>query len=355
MKRKIYEEIERRQIDQEEDWNQFEKELEQTIEIYEMYELFGLDLKEAVKVLKKKDMLEVLDLYLKEFSISNLPEFTDRETLLVVLQMDLETGWGFNPIRPYQRQIQDLKEISKKRPIIPFLAVDPRRDDLYDRFLEAFTDRHAPFFGVKCYPALGYFPSDIRLEPIFKICEEKKIPILAHCGGEIVSTFQKQIRIKLEDGFSDFEIPGKSRKERARFLNEPDRWEPVLKKFKNLVLNFGHFGGDDSWENYSKNRTDRRIEKIIEMMGSENGKVYADFSFNIIEEELFGKLRNLLDSNDLVAARTLFGTDYWVVLPSGELLAMQEKFLKKMGPHRENLLKLNIMNYLLNTNQDSKN
>lgn len=352
----IYDEIAVGIDDSEADWQQLEQEIEKTVEIYETYEIFGLDVKEALRVLKKKNMAEVLDFYHDVYAITNLPEFKNSKMVTGILQMDMETGWGFKPRRNFKQQIEDIKKISKERAVIPFLAVDPRRVDangidenLYELFLDVFSDPDTPFFGVKCYPALGFKPTDIRLDPIFKICAEKNIPVLTHCGGESVSTFEKKINVKDDNGYSDYLIQGNDRIHRARYLNEPEHWEPVLEKYNNLKLNLGHFGGDDNWLTFSKFGRNTRIERIYEMMRNPKWKVYGDFSFNLVEEELFDKFKQELDNQPEIAKRTLYGTDYWVVLPAGELLRQQEKFLNKLANHKKAMLRDNALNYLLNT------
>lgn len=350
----IYEKIADELEDSDADWDQLEKELDKTVEIYEKYEIFGFDVKEALKVLKKKTMAEVLEFYHEEYAITNLPEFKNSKMVTGILQMDLETGWGFSPRRKFKEQIDDIKKISKDRAIIPFLALDPRRVDakgkdenLYELFLNVFTDPETPFFGVKCYPALGYKPSDVRLDPIFQICAEKNIPVLTHCGGETVSTFKKKVRVKDENGYHKFKIPGKKRDDRARYLNEPEHWEPVLEKYNNLKLNFGHFGGDDNWLNFGKFEKNTRIERIFKMMKNPNWKVYGDFSFNLVEDNLFKKFKEELDKQPDIASRALYGTDYWVVLPAGDLLKEQDKFLKQLDNHKDAMLRDNVLKYLL--------
>ena len=74
------------------------------------------------------------------------------------------------------------------------------------------------------------------------------------------------------------------------------------------------------------------------MMRNPNWKVYADFSFNVVEEELYNAFQNQLDNNADVKSRTLYGTDYWVVLPKGDLLAKQSRFLTQMVNHQASLL-----------------
>lgn len=351
---KIYEAIREGIPDSEEDWKDLEDSLENILELTRDAEIMGFDLKEAKNILRKKSMLEVLDLYLDRFSLLSVPGFEHRPLVTVVLMMDLETGWGIRPKTRLSQQITEIRQIMPVRRILPFLPLDPRRaghsspdENLYDLFLRAFTDTEYPFFGVKCYQALGYLPSDARLDPIFEICAEKNIPVMTHCGGEIVSTFEKEIEVQDEEGFRKFRVPGENRTERARYLNNPELWAPVLNKHKGLKLAFGHFGGDTSWENLSKTGHDGRISKLFDMMHHSGWKVFTDFSFNVVEAELFDAFRRELENHPGIADRIMFGTDYWVVVPAGDLAGMQIEFLEKMKPHQSSLLHTAPLNFLM--------
>jgi hypothetical protein len=350
----IYKVIESKKFDNKDDWQQLENELENISEITESIEIFGFDLKEAFTVLKKNSMLEVLDYYINKFSLIQLPEFAHRSLVTGVLMMDLETGWGIKPQKKLFQQINEIKQVMLSKTIIPFLPLDPRRanftnsnENLYDLFLKAFVDHEPSFFGVKCYPALGYLPNDFRLDPIFQICAEKNIPVFTHCGGEIVSTFSKEIEFQDSTGTIEFKIPGNSRIERARYLNNPELWIPVLDKYNNLKLSFGHFGGDSNWENYNLTGKNERISKIIEMMKNPNYIVFADFSFNVVEKELYDAFEKELNNDPEIAEKVMFGTDYWVVLPAGDLLGMQQVFLTQLKNHRNTLLQTAPLRYLL--------
>ena len=125
-------------------------------------------------------------------------------------------------------------------------------------------------------------------------------------------------------------------------------WIPVLEKYNNLKLNFGHFGGDDFWLDRSKIGFNSRITKIFELMRNPNYRIFGDFSFNLVEPELFETFKSDLDNNPEIAKRTLYGTDYWVVLPAGALLAQQKAFLKCMGKHQNSMLRENAIDYLFN-------
>jgi len=349
----IYNEIKVKKLSDEGDWQKLENEIEIYSDLIESEELFGYNLKEAFNVLKKHNMLEVFDYYRDNFSIIKIPEFKKKPFVTGILLMDLEMGWGIKPEMKLFQQIAEIKGILLQRPIVPFLPLDPRRADLsdpkenlYELFLNAFTDPKTPFFGVKCYPALGYLPKDDRLDPIFSICAEKNIPVLSHCGGEIVSTYNKSIQVRDATGDIEFQIPGKSRTERAKYLTNPEMWIPVLENHNNLKLSFGHFGGDSNWEDHGITGNNVRINKIIEMMKNPSWKVYADFSYNVVEKNLFDAFEKELNKNPDLTNKIMFGTDYWVVLPGGNLLDMQKEFLTQMKDHQTTLLHSAPLNYL---------
>ena len=351
--KEIYDDIEQKKLNSEQEWKQLESEIEAVSEIMEASELFGFEIKEALKILKKKSMLEVLDWYIDTLSVVQLPDHVGKPFVSAILMMDLEMGWDIRPKTKFFKQIQELKAITERRPILPFLAVDPRRADikdpkenLYELFFTAFVDTKAPFFGVKCYPALGYLPSDTRLDPIFQICEEKNIPVLSHCGSGLISTYKKTIDIRNDQGNVKFKIPGNSQVERADFLNEPGHWDAVINKYKTLKINIAHFGGNGSWNKWEETGTNERVAKIIDMMEQPNRRVFTDFSFNVVKKEIFNAFQKVMDKHPKVAEKTMFGTDYWVVLPAGNLLDMQKEFLEQMKDHQATLLRSAAMQYL---------
>ena len=116
-----------------------------------------------------------------------------------------------------------------------------------------------------------------------------------------------------------------------------------------MKLNFGHFGGDVNWLNFGKFGQNTRIERIFQMMKNPKWQVYGDFSFNLVEEELFDKFKEELDKQPDIAKRTLYGSDYWVVLPAGDLLKEQAKFLELLDNHKDAILRDNMLNYLFDS------
>ena len=223
---------------------------------------------------------------------------------------------------------------------------------MYQLFNTAFCEG-IPFFGVKIYPAMGYHPSDYRLWPIYEICEQYNIPILSHNGGEAVSTNQRDIEVFA--GKDKIKISGKSRADIAYKLNDPKNWEIALKMFPKLRLDLAHFGSNQTWESsgtlpVSKDPQQRK-ETIINFMG-EYANVYSDFAFSLADLNISKNLKNRLVSEQIVRDKTLFGSDFWVISPQGNLHLMQEDFIHILDENaqeldlRTKLCKINPMKFL---------
>ncbi|WP_442844986.1 amidohydrolase family protein [Leeuwenhoekiella sp. H156] len=305
--------------------------------IYKNNETKGvIDVIKATKFLKMKRMKNVYAHYIDNFSLAISFDLPKENVLTTALMMDLEIGWDTKIRKTFSSQIEELKLLSSDFPILPFLYCDPRRaelkggDNLYSLFNKAF-DGENTFFGIKIYPALGYDPSDYRLWPIYKVCEEFNIPVLSHCGGESVSTALRKIEVY--QGKDKVYITGNKRKEVAYKLNDPKRWENVLEKFPKLKLNLAHFGGYETWKSSHPaplmEDPQQRKETIFGFMRKYEN-VYADFSYNLVETNLNKSLKSFLFLNDDIADKTLFGTDYWMVNKEGNLLVEQTQFLQSL-------------------------
>jgi predicted TIM-barrel fold metal-dependent hydrolase len=308
---------------------------------------------DIIRLLASNKMSSVFETFERKYAIHNVLKAMgdgNPELITVALGMDLNSGWQNSISKTYSKQNDELGKLAHSHPALPFLPVDPRRselkgeENLYTAFLKAFDKTNPSFFGVKCYPSLGYHPFDQRLQPIFEICEAKKIPVLTHCGGTIVSTFKNPIIVN-NDGV-DETVPGNKRIERAKYLNEPQRWSGVLNRFKGLKLCFGHFGSSEAWLgnlDYA-----HRVTDIIKLM--RDFEVYADFSFNLESNDatkIFAeRILATGDEANLLQKRTMFGTDFWVILPMTDLQQAQRKFIQTLSPIKQKLLKDNVKAYL---------
>jgi len=273
--------------------------------------------KEIFLLDSQKDILSFLYQFLYE----------KNKTIITPLMMDLGKAWDKEATKTVFEQLSEVKDLISEYPILPFFAVDPRRaedtsNNLYQNFLKAFSVNKS-FFGVKVYPSAGYLPSDPALMPIYKICEQKNIPITTHCGSALIGSLHKPNNIegleiikgeivKYEPSVNFGYI------KRAQFFNNPKLWEVVLRSYPKLKLNFGHFGGSKNWRNHINGKNAERIDIITNLMYKYKN-VYADISIiNDIKD--FNKILNddFYFNSDLLS-RTLFGTDFHLSLASSNI------------------------------------
>jgi predicted TIM-barrel fold metal-dependent hydrolase len=314
-----------------------------------------IDIVNARKLLKMQAMSDVYWYYLNSFSLAkSFEEIPDDSVLTTVLMMDLEMGWETSLKKKFHQQISEIKDLALNFPVLPFLACDPRRAilpeanrNLYELFNQAFCEGN-PFFGVKIYPAMGYHPSDYRLWPIYEICERYNIPIVCHNGGEAVSTNLRDFEVFA--GEEKMRIQGNSRKEVAYQLNNPKNWEIALKLFPKLRLDIAHFGSTATWQSsvpvdLAKDPQQRK-ETIFELMKN-YPNVYSDFAFSIADIVACKNLKNKLVIDELIRSRTLFGSDFWVIAPEGNLHTLQDDFVNLLD---EDFMALDLKNILCKVN-----
>ena len=123
------------------------------------------------------------------------------KTKFIVLPMDMDYMDAGEPKvgRRYPEQLEELAIVHKKNPesVLPFVFADPRRiaEDpnqfryeigergevlLKDCFIKTYIEDKG-FSGFKIYPALGYYPFDEKLLPLWLYAADRQIPIMTHC------------------------------------------------------------------------------------------------------------------------------------------------------------------------------
>lgn len=358
---------------------------------------------------------------------------------VVVLPMDMEYMRAWKPAQSYIDQINDLFDVIDKQQsnveyMIPFVFVDPRRirdktrkikkrdgsDEehpffdwdivqkeidgrtynevvLNDCFLRDCLEGKDPngelnghFKGIKIYPALGYYPFDEDLLPLWAYCVQHDLPITTHCiegtifyrgrmekkwmhhpifkftngnklPTKVKSNQELQINfthplnylVLLEEHYLAEKVGGCSDKVRTLFGYNKET-KKISQNLEDLKINLAHYGGKEEWMKYqTADRTDLSAElmenpsrgaelfrkqnpepnenlelyskpawiwdenfewfTIISSLMLQYPNVYADISYVLHNEEVKPLLYQVLTTNKHLAAKILFGTDFFVV------------------------------------------
>ncbi|MCC5829086.1 MAG: amidohydrolase family protein [Phycisphaeraceae bacterium] len=238
-----------------------------------------------------------------------------RRTRFVVLPMDMEFMGAGRPDDPLEAQLEELAELRDKYPekVIPFVAVDPRRDRLIELVRTWIGQRG--FKGIKIYPNLGYRPDDSRLDEVWAYAQEHAIPVMSHCsrGG---------IRMR-----------GLKRALVGEF-NGPLLHVPVLEKYPRLNLCLAHFGGEGDWEDFLRRDNDPDASPPLEdqdwltqilhlIRQGKYPNLYTDISYTIFNFENYAPVLKVLLADGHVRDHVLFGSDYYMI----EQERFEERFL----------------------------
>ncbi|MHC4139072.1 MAG: amidohydrolase family protein [Planctomycetota bacterium] len=286
-----------------------------------------------------RDLLDRFSHFLKishrgsqEKIVETVMGYYPKETRFIVLPMDMEYMEAGTVKASLEIQHDELAQLASKSHgrIIPFVAVDPNRPDILKTVKGLVENRG--YQGIKIYPALGYYPTDERLYPVYEYAEKKGIPVMSHClrNGSVYS------RKKITDDMLTHPITGKpleklKPKEFANYYTDPDNYAKVLSDFPGLRLCLAHFGGSKEWEHYlykpwDEHRSEEKswLAKIMDMIKSEKyPNLYTDISYTVLEDEHYFHALKVFMSDGKIRNRILFGSDFYMV----ELEKMEERKL----------------------------
>ncbi len=268
-----------------------------------------------------------------------------KDTHFVGLPMDMEfmdagdLSGGFN-IRTQMEGLAAIKQ-KHKDTFHPFIFADPRRITSDPNYFKYTVDKDhnvildkdclvkqwldAGFSGIKIYPALGYYPFDEVLLPLWKYCSDHNIPIMSHCiKGTIFYRGKKKNEWDTHPIFTEGKLKDKASVEieldiesdyiehdayNQLYLNEvknidfcnnftnplnylclldekllykvikeakdpktlealfpcDDKNETVIKGkgLSKLKLCFAHFGGDDQWKRFLESDRDNYTSQLL--------------------------------------------------------------------------------------------
>jgi predicted TIM-barrel fold metal-dependent hydrolase len=223
---------------------------------------------------------KIIDSFLEEIIES---ERSVKTTL--ALKSKPATVTGFYETEGFCFHLNNLVNLVAKRKseLFPFIAIDPRRPGIIDTITSGeYISNSGPFYGVKLYPRMGYHPQAAPMDALYSYCSDKNIPITFHCG---------------KSGFP----PGTDWKY-AEFGN-PQNFEPVIKKYPNLKIDFAHLGSCDP---------DHTWAQTIVNLINQYDNVYTDLSCYTVKNDLVA-IKPLWDNNPKLKSRLMFGTDFDVM------------------------------------------
>ena len=96
-------------------------------------------------------------------------------------------------------------------------------------------------------------------------------------------------------------------------------------RYKTLRINFAHFGGCDlHGALFEDLPTENWTRQIIGLMDDFNN-VYADLSY-CPDPKIVNQVKRLVDKHPIVAKRTIFGTDYIMIMMERDLGGLKNYF-----------------------------
>jgi len=247
--------------------------------------------------------------------------FYPRNTRFVVLPMDMELMGAGNVEESISEQHEELWELRGQYPdlVIPFAAADPRRPDVEE------ATRHLlerGFRGIKLYPPLGYHPNHKRLWPLYAYAAEHGIPVLTHCSRPTEVSYRGPLTPEMLDDPVTGKPHNLGREALLTLYTDPDTYVPILKSYPRLRLCLAHFGGAGDWETYlndqwgsaSAGSEKSWLAKILDMISSKKYQgLYTDISYTMFANDEYVYLLKVLLSDERIARRVLFGSDFYVV------------------------------------------
>lgn len=246
----------------------------------------------------------------------HLQGFYPAGTRFIILPMDMKYMGGGNVKMDLEQQLDELAAIKRKSPdvILPFVFAHPERPNLLD-LVKKYIEEHN-FAGIKMYPALGYFPDDKRLFPVYEYAEEKGIPVMTHCSRGGVYYLGKITGEMRKNALPQY-IDVKPNHKFCNQFSEPRNYISVLEKYTKLKLCLAHFGGDTEWNkfldgSYQHQTSNNNWFSEIRDMMKKYPNLYTDVSYTHAYSRFQPLMKNIIETDTAINSRILFGTDFYM-------------------------------------------
>ena len=227
-------------------------------------------------------------------------------TRFVVLPMQMRPTANGHIVADLRAQHDELAEMAADERyagrIIPFATLFPDDEGAADEVRRCVEE--LGFRGLKLYPRLGFAPDHpVLMNEVYPLLEERGLPVVSHCsrggvrGRGVVAS-------------------------RADRYCDPAAFKPVLETFPKLRVCLAHFGGQADWRAYVQDGIDPRDigarprnwqVAIRDMITSgDYPNLWTDISYTLFQFEDFVPFLKLFLEDERIAARVLFGSDYYM-------------------------------------------
>lgn len=261
---------------------------------------------------------------------------------MVVLTLDMDYMGAGEAVNNYVTQLHEVAEVKVRYPdrLIAFFCADPRRPNLMPLLREYV--QHRGFSGIKLYPALGFYPFDPALRPVYEFAMQYNLPIITHCDmggifyrGPLTAAHLQPRSLNPAVAQRDFSAHAALRMRHFKNLfTDPANFRDVLElpEFRQLKICFAHFGGKEMIEGHVDQATRSNWYDTIRQLMQHYPNVYADVSYTLSHTR--GRVRDRLLAfirDAAMQSRVLFGTDYYMTVREKDEPALVQQFVSGYG------------------------
>jgi predicted TIM-barrel fold metal-dependent hydrolase len=275
-----------------------------------------------------------------------------------------------------QAQVEEVRALKQnalyQQNIYPFLGLDPRQTgfSLRDDWVRKYISPEAGFYGIKIYPAAGFFPFDKRLDEVWKWAADNQIPVMTHCtrsGSFYLGRFESILgsgnfpveslnpdaasmpsilqRVRQVGGDASIH---KKNKVWCNVFGHPENYRPILDKYPNLKICLAHLGGSTEVNRAGNVRNpeypdylqDNWYEEVIHLM-KDYQYVYSDISYTLSDAKALNTIALRFRQADMsdkwgrpLIEKLMYGTDFYLTQQekSGDEPDLQSLFLNQFLP-----------------------
>lgn len=238
-------------------------------------------------------------------------------------------------------QLHEVEKLRSYYPnnLFPFIGVDPRH--LGGSSLANWVSsklKTLNYFGIKLYPAMGFFPFDPRLDDMYRWASDNNVPVMTHCtrsGNFYTGNMNDVVPVEnmpslnptsnvmtsIYNRIKKFKSDEKTWKDNSAACNifsHPENYRPVLEKYPNLKICIAHFGGEDEILGEKSDLVKKGIDtdtswyNDICFLMREYNNVYTDISYTLYCDKAIEKVKTLMTTE--LASKILFGTDFFMTI-----------------------------------------